>query len=63
MNDSDKVARGQVSSMADACGSVGIYCPAGACLLVEYWVSDGAGLMMLAEHGFTCYGTRQVLTQ
>jgi hypothetical protein len=38
-----------------------------ALLELAYWLSTGSravpGLVMLAEHGFTCYGTRQVLTQ
>lgn len=36
-------------------------------LVLAYWVNTGAravpGLVMLAEQGFTCYGTRQVFTQ
>lgn len=34
---------------------------------LAYWLNIGSPavreLLMLAEHGFTCYGTRQVLTQ
>ena len=32
-------------------------------LLAAYGTAGGAGFVILAEQGFACYGTRQVLTQ